>query len=1277
MTNSSATIRSPSQYSDTASPEWAVYREEIAAPQRTLCDIFAETAAAFPTAAAIDDGETRLDYHALAQRVARGARELRQAGIGPGDRVGISSPSGKTDLYIGILAVLTAGAAYVPVDADEAPERAEMIFREAGVCTVLGAGNTLRLRADLARPSGRDRAPEPADDAWIIFTSGSTGAPKAVGVRHRAAAAFVDAEASLFVQESPLGPGDRVLAGLSVGFDASCEEMWLAWRHGACLVPAPRSLVRSGEELGPWLVQRKVTVVSTVPTLASLWQPEALAGVRLLVLGGEACPPELVERFDRDGREVWNTYGPTEATVVTTAARLRAGEPVRIGLPLTGWSAAVVDSAGVPVAWGQTGELIIGGVGLARYLDESKDTTAYPAWPELGWSRGYRSGDLVRADPEGLVFVGRADDQVKIGGRRIELGEVESALLELPGVSAAVAVVRNNVVLVGYLLLDNAIQDFDHEAAQHLLARRLPHGVAPTLAVLANFPLSASGKVDRKALPWPLPSTGASAELTGDLGWIAGHWRQLLGVEPAPDADFFGLGGTSLAAARLVSLLRQRFPQAAVTDIYHYPTLAALGERLASFERTEDRVRPVAPIPAPSRGATVGHSLLSLALLWFVGARWTLAVLLSTSVFGLLTGTGTISATRWLTLGAGVLILLSTPGRLLLTAAVARILTARLRPGEYRKRSWLHLRLWTAERFAIVVGLTGLPGTPWNLAYARLLGNKVGADVDLHTLPPITGLGRFGDGCAVEPEADLAGWWLDGDVLRVGTVEVGAGAAVGSRATLMPGAVVGTGARVAPGTSVDGVVPAQPRCTRNPRRTRRWRLAYALTPVLSGSIPVLALMPGAFADAWLTSSGTSDLLGYLAWMVPLFAVVYLMVNLLLTALLIRVAGRGLRTGDHPVHSRAGWSAWLIQRTTTSVRNTAFPIYASMATAVWLRLLGARIGQRTEVSTVVGIPQLMSVGAGGFLADDSMLAPYQLRGGRVRLGPATVGDRSFIGNSAEVPANHSVGAEALIGVLSAAPADSVEGSSWLGRPSIVLPRQAENTDQYRTYRPRPGLVRARALVEATRVLPLALSTALAYAVFLVLAQLIATEGLLPAVLCSGAVVLAAGLVGLALDVVAKWLLLRRIRPGEHPLWSNFVWRNELAAVYHEELVGRWLGPTTLGSPLFNIVLRALGAKIGRGVICETSLLPEPDLVSLGDGAVINRGCVIQTHLFQDRILRLGTIRLAAGSTLGPHSITLLDTDFGTASSVGANSLVMRGETLRAYGRFAGNPVAPTR
>ncbi|MGZ8688868.1 MAG: AMP-binding protein [Aeromicrobium sp.] len=319
-------------------------RAAMAPPPRTLVDIFDESVGGGPETPAIDNGAELMTYDEFGEAAEELALALNERGIGRGDRVGVRISSGTTDLYVAIMGVLVAGAAYVPVDADDPDERARLVFTEADVAAIVGNDLVITDRRPPGAPRPADE-PQLDDDAWIIFTSGSTGTPKGVAVSHRCAAAFVDAESRIFLSDAPIGAGDRVMAGLSVAFDASCEEMWLAWGHGACLVPAPRSLVRSGIDVGPWLVANDITIVSTVPTLVSLWPTEALAAVRLLILGGEACPPEIGTRLAKPGREVWNTYGPTEATVVACAAQLCGEGPVRIGLPLDGWDLAVVDPA--------------------------------------------------------------------------------------------------------------------------------------------------------------------------------------------------------------------------------------------------------------------------------------------------------------------------------------------------------------------------------------------------------------------------------------------------------------------------------------------------------------------------------------------------------------------------------------------------------------------------------------------------------------------------------------------------------------------------------------------------------------------------------------------------------------------------------------------------------------------------------------------------------------------------------------------------------------------
>ena len=783
----------------------SLLRADRAADPRTLVDIFRESAAAFPESPALDNGAEVLTYAELLDAAEGLAETLNARGVGRGDRIGVRVTSGTTDLYVAILGALVAGAAYVPVDADDPDERARLVFDEADVAAIVGSSLVVTDRRTDAEP--REAAdPDPADDAWIIFTSGSTGTPKGVAVAHRSAAAFVDAESRLFLQPAPLDDRDRVMAGLSVAFDASCEEMWLAWAHGACLVPAPRSLVRSGVDVGPWLVANDITVVSTVPTLVALWPTAALARVRLLIMGGEACPPEIGARLATEGREVWNTYGPTEATVVACGARLTGDGPVRIGLPLDGWDLAVVDETDRPVPAGEVGELIIGGVGLARYLDPEKDAEKYAPMPTLGWQRAYRTGDRVVHDDAGLIFAGRADDQIKLGGRRIELGEIDSALLALPGVLGAAAAVRRsragNELLVGYVKVDEM---FDPVSAVEQLRKMMPAALVPRLAEVDSLPTRTSGKIDRDALPWPLGAPdepdAPPADLHGTAAWVAELWLEVIGaVVTSEDDDFFDLGGGSLTAAQMVSRLRTRFPEVTVGDLYENPTVRGLGVLLDQMAtpvaRTDRDVRP-------TRFRTqLGQVLLTVPLKLLTGLRWLTWIAAGNQLAASVLGLGWLPQIPWPWILGGWVVLIFAPGRMALSAVGARLLLRGVAAGPYPRGGHVHLRLWLAERLADELGAANLAGAAWMPSYARALGAKVGRDVDLHSIPPVTGMLSLGDGCSVEPEVDLRGHWVDGDVLHLGRIKVGAGARVGTRSTLGPGATVRKDAEVAPGSAV-------------------------------------------------------------------------------------------------------------------------------------------------------------------------------------------------------------------------------------------------------------------------------------------------------------------------------------------------------------------------------------------------------------------------------------------------------------------------------------------
>ncbi len=588
-----------------------------------------------------------------------------------------------------------------------------------------------------------------------------------------------------------------------------------------------------------------------------------------------------------------------------------------------------------------------------------------------------------------------------------------------------------------------------------------------------------------------------------------------------------------------------------------------------------------------------------------------------------------------------------------------------------------------------------LAGAPLIQLYARALGAQVGRDVDLHSVPPVTGFLRLGDGCSVEPEVDLTGHWLDGDVLHIGSVEIHAGARVGTRSTLGPGARVGVDAEVAPGSAVHGPVPAGefwsgspaervreargPWSSTRPARTTSWSVAYGATALALSLLPLaalacglLVLVPAVDGATSLEQATTKALL-----VLPLAAIITLVALAALVLAAVRMAGAGLEPGHYPVHSRPALQAWATLRVLDEARTWLYPLYASTLTPWWLRRLGARVGTNVEASTVLLIPRLTTVNDQAFLADDTLIGSYELGGGWLRVEKVKIGKRAFVGNSGMAAAGRKVPKHALVAVLSAAPRrkKAQAGTSWLGSPPTRLRRTADDIDASRTYAPSTGLRVARAAVEACRLVPVVIAAAIGLGLAVALVTLTSRVNLAVAAVASGALLMTAGLVAAATTTVAKWLLVGRIHAGDRPLWSSFVWRNELADAFVELVAAPWFARPATGTPALNLWLRSLGTTVGQGVWCESYWLPEPDLVELRDGATVNAGCVVQTHLFHDRVMSIDRVVLRKGSTLGPNSVILPAATIGRDATVGPVSLVMRGELVPDKTRWVGNPIGP--
>ncbi|HEV8581883.1 MAG TPA: amino acid adenylation domain-containing protein, partial [Thermoanaerobaculia bacterium] len=570
-----------------------------------LHQFFEERADAESTVTALVDGELRISYGELERSANRLAHRLRELGAGPEVRVAVCLER-TAELVATLLAVLKAGAAYVPIDPVYPRERQAILLADSRPAILITENHLVdrlpavaatlcvdRDRAEVARRSDTrlNATAGPSNLAYLIYTSGSTGRPKAVAIEHRSAVARIRWSARMFPRDEMAG----VLGSTSVCFDMSVFEFFATLALGGTLILAENALA-----LPSLPAAGEVTLVNTVPSAAA----ELVRGggiprsVRVVNLGGEPLRSVLVERLYALGHveKIYNLYGPSEDTTYSTWALMRPGDPLppAIGVPLDGTRAHLLDRDMRSVGPGEEGELYLGGAGLSRgYLDRP-DLTAqryvpnpYAAAPG---ERLYATGDLVRFRPAGeMDCLGRIDFQVKIRGFRVELGEVEAALDRAPGVADAVVVARElesradvvEKILVAYVVPSPGTS-LDVAALRVHLQASLTDAMVPAhFVVLPELPLSPNGKVDRKALPepdltatpeaWVPPRTPLEERL-------AGIWAEVLGLPRVSiEDDFFVLGGHSLLATRVLSRVHRSLGvELTQRTLFEQPTVAGL-----------------------------------------------------------------------------------------------------------------------------------------------------------------------------------------------------------------------------------------------------------------------------------------------------------------------------------------------------------------------------------------------------------------------------------------------------------------------------------------------------------------------------------------------------------------------------------------------------------------------------------------------------------------------------------------------------------------------------
>lgn len=1307
----------------------------------TLPDILADTVRRLPDKTALVWGSQTLSYCQLHGEAGRLAAALRRQGVAAGQIVGLWLPRG-LELLLAQAGIACSGAAWLPLDADTPVERIAVCLEDAASPGLLTSRALLPQLAGFPRPVWTvedlleglppDQPPlhrppdlEPGHPAYVIYTSGSTGKPKGIAVSHGAIAHFLRSEnAVLGVRED-----DRVYQGFSVAFDMSFEEIWIAYLVGATLWLAPRDIVGDPEALPAALETHRISVLHAVPTLLALF-PRDVRGLRLINLGGEMCPQALVERWATPERQLFNTYGPTEATVSASLARLRRGEPVTIGTPLPNYGLLVVDEALRLLPAGETGELCIIGPGVAQgYLGRPALTAekfvANPHARGEHEGRLYRTGDLARIDEAGQVqCLGRVDDQVKIRGFRVELGEIEAVLATQPGVGTTAVVVKDVAgvdQLVAYYVPEAGARPLGAALRQGLAGRLPPYMVPARFEALEVLPRLTSGKIDRKALRALPVAGGDDAEADSDTpasGAEAALFAVLRRLFPGQPlrraADFFtDLGGHSLLAARLVSQMRAdaRFARMTVHDIYRGRTLGAIAERLggAAGEATAAPAAvEVVGTPALRRAlcglaqAVVLPPMVCLKMAHWLSPFFTYHYL-----------TGDEGDSIFVGVLAAVLMYLGANIASFLLAIVAKwLVLGRARAGRYPLWGLTYFRWWLADRIIEVPPRHLLAGSSLNAYYLRALGARVGQDVVLSggtvRAPDLV---EIGDGASIGASVNLENARVERGELVLGSIRIGAEAVVDSYAVVEGGTVIedygqlgglsslAAGQRIPRGQKWEGspsrfvrnidVENRKPRAELTPRLVAGEALFFLLGACAVSVVFFLPVFPSFMLIDWLDDRWLNVMdarvspvvagFSFLVLAIPASAVLVLATVLFSAAFRWVVLPR-LSPGCWTIHSPAYYCKWLGNQIQESSLFVLHGLYATVYAPWWYRLLGAKVGAGTEISTALGVvPDMLTVGRDSFIADGVMLGDEHIEGGWMTLQPTWIGDRSFVGNGAFVPDGSVLPEDVLIGVQSKVPPNARlrPGDTWVGNPPVSLParEQFSGFDPALTFRPGPGRRLARAVVEGLRiVMPMAVIIAVGY-LTVVLVMPITDHGLWPTALALGVAGMLYGLGSFLLVVALKWLAVGRYKARSAPMWTPFVWVSEAITNIYESIAVPNFLVFLRGTPWLPPALRLLGCKTGRGIYMDTTDVTEFDCVSIGDYAALNGWCGPQTHLFEDRIMKIGSVHIGAGATVGPRCTVLYGASLGDGASLGPLTLVLKGEEIPAGSRWIGSPAVP--
>ncbi|HZA16247.1 MAG TPA: Pls/PosA family non-ribosomal peptide synthetase [Pseudonocardiaceae bacterium] len=1297
---------------------------------------------------AVDADDTALTHGQLDARANQLARYLLAQGARPGDRIGLLFDHA-VHSYLGMLAVLKINAAYVPLDVGFPADRVSFIVGDADAGMVVSLGH-LRDRVGhlpvtllcvdeaaaqiSACPDQRLTAAErgePVDElAYVVYTSGSTGRPKGVAVEHASICNFVRVAAEVY----GIQPRDRVYQGMTIAFDFSVEEIWVPLIVGATLVPKPSGSSLLGDELHAFIHAKQITALCCVPTLLATLD-EDLPGLRFLLVSGEACPQDLITRWHRPDRRFLNVYGPTEATVTATWTSVHPDRPVTIGVALPTYSTVILDPAGEQrvLAPGEVGEIGIAGIGLARgYLNRDdltdrvfiRDFIGIPNNPS---GRIYRTGDLGRINGGGEIeYHGRIDTQVKIRGYRIELTEIESVLLQVPGIAQAVVDTYEpepgTVELVAYYSPRAGTADVDQQQIYEYLRRRLPRYMVPAyLEELAVIPALPSDKADRHNLPTPTGRRGTVEQhphviaATATESFLADALAGVLRLEQVSvDSHFFDdLGASSLLMAQFCAQVRTRtdLPPVSMKDVYLQPTIHSLAAQL------EEMAPAAAPMPAatvpqakPDTVASASPVLCgALQLLLFL-AGISVGALVFVTGFEWIRAASELIDTYLRSLVFGCVTVLAT---CTVSILAKWALIGRWTPHEIHVWSLAYVRFWLVKTLIRTNPLVLFVGSPLYVLYLKALGARIGRGVAIFsaTVPVCTDLLTIGDGTVIRKDSSFTCYRAHAGRIQTGPVTLGKEVIVGEETTLDIQTSMGDRAQIGHASSLHAgqAVPqgqswhgsparrtdvnyqtvAAARCG-TPRRVL-YSLGQALTGLLLAAplalaivvtlaikVPLLAglLGPGQSLATWTFYRDALVISLVLFFGIMLF-------GLAVVATIPRLLSLAI-TADrvYPLYGLHYWIQGMIGRLTNS--KFYLRLFGDSSYIVgYLRYLGYDLARVEQTGSNVGnelkhdSPYLSFVGTGTMLSDGVSINNADYSSTSFQVSHVSLGSRSFFGNNIAYPSQGRTGDNCLLATKAMVPIDGEvrEGVGLLGSPPFEIPRSVHSAC------PVPGAVSAAKLPHALaaknryNLATIGWYLGMQWIRFLAAVLLTLTAVDLYDQLRFTVIPLAV-VAGLLFNVSYSVLVERAISgfrplsPQSCSIYDPYYW-------WHERLWKLEAAVPFSGTPFKSLIWRLLGVRIGRGVFDDGCYIPEKTLVAIGDGCTLNASSVIQCHSQEEGIFKSDHTTIGAGCTVGVNAFIHYGVTMGDRAVLDADSFLMKGEQIAPDTRWHGNPAREIR